>query len=377
MRYLVAPDKFKGSMSAAEAAEQIGQGIKDTVRGAELDLLPLSDGGEGLIETLCGSGKGTFIETIVTGPLGKPVKAKWGITNDSNKAVIEMAAASGLELVPVNKRNPALTTTYGTGQLIRAALDHGCSDLIVGIGGSATNDGGVGMAQALGASFKDSRGDEIGCGGAELIRLSSIDLSNLDPRLKKVAARAACDVNNPLTGSQGASQVYGPQKGADPETALFLDRALTNLAAVVKKELQIDLEQVSGGGAAGGLGAGLFAFLNAELTPGIELVLDTLNFNKYLKGCHLVITGEGSLDSQSLQGKTPVGVARRAAACSVPVIALAGRISGSLDLLHKAGITACFAIADGPLSLEESMRKAPDLLRNKTAELMRFWLAGK
>ena len=376
MHFLIAPDKFKGSLSAKEAAENIALGLIDAAPGASYVLLPLSDGGEGLTESLCHGGQSAIFEVSVTDPCGRPVKAKWGLAADGKTAVIEMAEASGLALLQPEERNPALTTTFGTGELIIAALNHGCRHIIVGCGGSATNDAGLGMARALGASFKDNAGSELGFGGVEIARLKSIDLAKIDRRLKETAIEVACDVQNPLTGPKGASLIYSPQKGAGDKMALKLEEALQHLEAVVKNELGLCLKNMPFGGAAGGLAAGLFAFLGAKLSPGIELVLDAVNFDQHLRGCKLVITGEGSLDSQSLQGKTPLGVARRAGCCKVPAMALAGKISGPLQLYHKAGLTACFAIADGPLSSEESIGRAPELLKNKTGELIRLWLAG-
>ncbi len=373
MRIIIAPDKFKGSMSAPEAAKCMARGIRSVLSNVELILFPLSDGGEGLIESLASAADDTINNLKVTGPLGKPVEAQWGIIDDGNTAVIEMAAASGLSLVPENERNPLIATTYGTGQLIKAALDHGCSNLIIGIGGSATNDGGAGMVRALGAKLLDQNEQPLANGGAELQRLAKIDLSGLDHRLKEVSVKVACDVNNPLTGPNGASYIYGPQKGASKQMIEQLDQALKNYSRVIKKDLGIDIEDVPGSGAAGGLGAGLIAFLQAELCSGIELVLDALKIDQFLPRSRLLITGEGKLDAQSAQGKAPVGAARRAAKSNIPVVAIAGSLEGNLDMFHSEGITACFSIADGPLSLQESMDKGPRLLEIKTAELIRLW----
>ncbi len=377
MRIIAAPDKFKGSMSASRAAEAIVQGIRSVVPDAEIFRFPLSDGGEGLVESLAGRPGGTIESASVTGPLGDTVDAVFGITDNGKTGVIEMAAASGLALVPVEKRNPAITTTYGTGELILAALDRGCEKLIVGIGGSATNDGGAGMARALGVNFLDRDGRALQEGGAELNRLEHIDLSGLDPRLKKTEVLVACDVDNPLTGPGGASHIYGPQKGASPAMVEDLDRALKNYARVIKKELAMEVENLPRAGAAGGLGAGLITFLEARLLSGIELVLDALQIERYLPGCSLLITGEGKLDPQSAYGKAPVGVARKAKEHRVPVIALAGQLEGDTGNFHREGITACFAIADGPLDLEDSMRRGTDLLKTKTAELIRIWIAAR
>lgn len=373
MQIIIAPDKFKGSMSASEAARYIARGINSVLPNSELILLPLSDGGEGLVESLAGMGNISIVTTAVTGPLGQLVKAKWGFNDIGKTAIIEIAAASGLTLVPNEKRDPSVTSTFGTGELIKTALDYGCSNLIIGIGGSATNDGGAGMAQALGAKFFDHSGELLrGC-GAELIRLNHIDISDLDPRLQQVSVKVASDVNNPLTGPKGASYTYGPQKGATPEMVKMLDRGLENYRRVIKKTIGKDIGGIPGSGAAGGLGAGLIAFLNAEIRPGIELVLDTLDIDRFLHHCNLLVTGEGKLDAQSVSGKAPVGVARRARKFNVPVIALAGIIEGGLEIFHEEGITACFAIADGPLSLDESISRGPQLIEKKAAELARIF----
>jgi glycerate 2-kinase len=373
MRIVIAPDKFKESMTATEAAEIIARAVLSVLPRAELQLFPLSDGGEGLVEALAGRGKGSLKTTRVTGPAGEMVEAKWGMIDDGQTAVIEMAAASGLSLLADDKRDPSTATTYGTGELIRAALDQGCSRLIVGIGGSATNDGGAGMAQALGAKLIDRSGRELDHGAIELLRLDRIAIEGLDSRLRKVRVLVASDVDNPLTGPKGASQVYGPQKGAKPDEVERLDRALKNYARVIKKNLGLEVDSIPGAGAAGGLGAGLIAFLQAELRSGIELVLDAIKIDRALPGCDLLITGEGRLDDQSLHGKAPVGAARRAAKYKVPTIVLAGSLESDPENFHQAGIAACFAIADGPLSLSESISRGPELLERKAAELMRFY----
>ena len=376
MRILIAPDKFKSSMSATKAAAMIAAGVKAVYPDAEIIEMPLADGGEGLVDVLNVDSNGQLQQTMVTGPLGKAVNARWGLIDKGKTAVIEMAAASGLTLVPEKYRNPALTTTYGTGELIKAALDKGCTKLIIGIGGSATNDGGTGMARALGAVFIDRQGRSLSGGGAELVELERIDISGLDQRLRRVETVVASDVDNPLTGPQGAAYTYAPQKGATPEVVERLDRALKRYSEVVKRDLGYDLEKAKGAGAAGGLGAGLIAFLDAKIQPGVNLVLDQMEFDSVLHNCNLVITGEGKLDQQTVHGKVPVGVARRAREKKIPVLALTGTLEANPLTLHLEGITACFAIADGPLSTEDSIKKGPELLKNKTVQLMRLWKAA-
>ncbi|MDY6826818.1 MAG: glycerate kinase [Bacillota bacterium] len=373
LKFMIAPDKFKGSMTAAEATECITRGILSVLPSSEILRFPLSDGGEGLVDALLSRLGGKIMKSVVTGPLNNPVEARWAILDDGTTAVVEMATASGLNLLPKEKRNPLETTTYGTGELIKAVLDQQCTRLIIGIGGSATNDAGAGMAQVLGIGLYDHNGVEIGRGGKELLKLEKIDLSGIDQRLAHLQTIVAGDVDNPLTGPHGASLVYGPQKGASPNAAALLDRALIHFARMIKKDLGMEIEIIPGAGAAGGLGAGLIAFLQAEIRSGIDLVLDELQVDEHLPGCRLVVTGEGRLDSQSLHGKVPVGIARRAAKYHVPVIALTGSIENNLSAFYNAGIEACFTIADGPLALEESLRRGPELLESKTSQLFRLW----
>ena len=375
-RIIIAPDKFKASMSAAVAAAMIAEGLRVALPDAELIQLPLSDGGEGLVESLAGK-EGKLVSTMVSDPLGKPVEATWALINGGQTAVIEMASASGLYLLREDEKNPLLTSTYGTGELIKAALECDCSKIILGIGGSATTDGGAGMAQALGVKLIDRHGNSIGKGGLELLKLADLDLKKLDRRLAAVEILAACDVNNPLTGPEGAAYVYGPQKGATQEMVKQLDRALVNYAALIKKKLGMDIDKTPGSGAAGGLGAGLIAFLGARLIPGIDLVLDTIQFDQHLVNCDLLITGEGKMDSQTLRGKAPFGVAKRAKNKNIPVVALAGSIEGPEELFFQAGIQSCFAIAGGPITLEESIEKGPSLLKTTAVRVARLWNAGR
>lgn len=375
MRIIAAPDSFKGSLSASEVAAAMERGVKKVCPQVEVIKIPLSDGGEGLVDSLVGSTGGTIKKLPVTGPLGRVVPSFWGIMGDGRTAVIEMAAASGLPLLTEEEQNPLLTTTYGTGELIRAALDSQCERLILGIGGSATNDGGMGMLQALGASFLDEHGHELPFGGGQLSKLVSIHIENMDPRLQNVEIRVACDVDNPLTGPRGASHIYGPQKGATREMVQVLDRGLAHFARVIQQYLGKEVGHQPGAGAAGGLGAGILAFLNGTLTPGIELVMDAVDFPAYLPGCRLILTGEGKVDAQSAFGKVPVGVARQAKKHQIPVILLAGSVQrgDEIEPLYEEGITALFSIVDGPMPLASAMAKTPALVADTTAELLRIW----
>jgi glycerate kinase len=377
MKIVLAPDSFKGSLSSTEAAEAMARGVRKVLPEAELVLLPLSDGGEGLVESLVVASRGEVVECEVTGPLGTPVKAKLGLMGGGKTAVIEMAQASGLILVPEEERNPLVTTTFGTGELIAKALDLGCEHLIIGIGGSATNDGGMGMAQALGARFLDEQGELLGSGGAELARLAEIDVSRRDPRLDEVRIEVACDVTNPLTGPQGASHIYGPQKGATPEMVELLDAALNRYDQILKRDLGKDVGRIPGAGAAGGLGAGLMALLGGKLVSGIELVLDVLDFEGKAEGADLVLTGEGRFDGQSAYGKVPMGVAKRSRALDIPVVVIAGTVLPSAEVLHSEGVTAYFSILNRPLSLKEAMEDAAELLEQQTAQVIRLFSAGR
>ncbi|MGB4686320.1 MAG: glycerate kinase [Limnochordia bacterium] len=372
-KIVIAPDSFKGSLSSTEAAQAMARGVQRALPEAELVLLPLSDGGEGLVESLVTASGGELLEYEVTGPLGTPVTAQMGLMGGGRTAVIEMAQASGLVLVPEAERNPLVTTTFGTGELIAKALDLGCDHLIIGIGGSATNDGGMGMAQALGVRFLDEEGELLGSGGGELARLASIDLSRLDPRLEDVRIEVACDVNNPLTGPQGASHVYGPQNGATPEMVEFLDAALARYDRILQRDAGQDVGRVPGAGAAGGLGAGLMALLGGRLVSGIELVLSALDFETKAAGASLVLTGEGKFDAQSAYGKVPMGVARRSRALGVPVVVIAGTVLPSAEILHGEGVSAYFSIINRPMSLKEAMEGAVELLENQVAEVIRLY----
>ncbi len=369
MRIVIAPDSFKGSVSAKEVAQAIADGLKVALPDSEFDLVPMADGGEGTVEALVVATGGKIVTKRVTGPLGEPVDAFFGILGDGETAVIEMAAAAGLHLVPPEKRNPLLTTTYGVGELIKAALDAGCKRVIVGIGGSATNDGGAGMAQALGAKLLDEDGNEIGFGGGELGKVARIDISELDSRLRETEILVACDVTNPLTGPNGASAVYGPQKGATPEMVKLLDENLRHYAAIIRRDLGVDVEHVPGAGAAGGLGAGLMAFCQAKLKRGVELVIQAVRLDERVQKANLVITGEGKIDFQTGFGKVPHGVAQVAKRYKKPVIAIVGQLGEGSEKCREWGIDACFAITDKPMSEQDAMANTLALLKRTAQEL--------
>ncbi|PRX21795.1 glycerate kinase [Orenia metallireducens] len=354
MKILIAPDSFKGSLTALEVAENIEKGILRILPDAEVLKVPMADGGEGTLQSLVDANQGEVIEKEVVGPLGDKVEGYFGYLAKDNTGVVEMAVASGLPLISEQDLNPMKTTTYGTGELIKAALDKGVKELIIGIGGSATNDGGVGMAQALGVKFLDSSGEEIGFGGGELDKIESIDMSGLDPRIKDVKIRVACDVTNCLYGPEGAAHIYGPQKGATPEMIKILDDNLRHLAEVVKRDLAKDVQSIVGGGAAGGLGAGLVAFLDAKLETGVDIILDATNLAARMKGVDLVITGEGRLDSQTVNGKTPIGVAKKAKEFGLPVIAISAIFGDGVEKVLGEGIDAVFNMYQDPsVSMED------------------------
>lgn len=372
VRVVVAPDSFKGCLTALEVGEALKAGILSVCAKADVDVVPMADGGEGTVRSLVDASGGQVLSAEVLDPLGRPVIAEYGLMGDGYTAVIEMAAASGLPLLADHERNPAITSTYGTGQLIKAALDRGAKRLIVGIGGSATNDGGAGMAQALGARLLDAAGRDIGLGGEALSSLASIDVSGMDRRLAGTEVIVACDVTNPLTGPEGASAVYGPQKGATPDMVARLDSALAHYAEVVREQLHVDVERSEGAGAAGGLGAGLMAFLHALLRPGVEIVIEATHLAERMVGADLVLTGEGRLDSQTKRGKTPMGVARVARQMGIPVVGVAGQVSADADELHDLGFAALIGITDGPMTLAESLQHAEILLHRTGARIMRL-----
>ncbi|MBE5099298.1 glycerate kinase [Priestia aryabhattai] len=358
MKIVIAPDSFKESLTALHVCEAVERGIRTHFPDAEISKVPMADGGEGTVQSLVDATGGQIIQAKVTGPLDKEVEAFYGILGDGKTAVIEMAAASGLHHVPMDERNPLITTTRGTGELILKALDHKVKHIIIGIGGSATNDGGAGMAKALGAKLIDANGAEIKEGGGSLNQLAAIDLTNLDSRLAEVKVEVACDVDNPLTGETGASAVFGPQKGATPDMVKQLDRNLAHYAAVIEKEMDIHIQNVPGAGAAGGLGGGLLAFLSADLKPGVDIVIEATQLESYIKDADLVITGEGRIDGQTIYGKTPIGVAKTAKRHSVPVIAIAGSIGVGSEAVYEHGISALFSVVPGAVDLSEALEKA-------------------
>ena len=360
MKIVIAPDSYKESLSATEVAQAIEKGFREIFPDAQYVSVPVADGGEGTVEAMIAATHGSAHSALVTGPLGEKVNANWGMSGDGKTAFIEMAAASGLALVPPEKRNPLITTSRGTGELVLQALDSGASNIIIGIGGSATNDGGAGMVQALGAKLCDANGTEIGYGGGSLNTLNTIDVSGLDPRIKHCAIRVACDVTNPLVGEQGASRIFGPQKGATEPLILELDRNLAHYADIIKKSLGVDVKNVPGAGAAGGMGAALMAFLGAELKSGIEIVTQALNLEEHIHDCTLVVTGEGRIDSQSIHGKVPVGVANVAKKYHKPVIGIAGSLTRDVGVVHQYGIDAVFSVLTSIGTLEEAFRGAFD-----------------
>jgi glycerate kinase len=395
MKIVVAPQALKGSLDAAEVGRAIAAGIHAAMPEAEVVVVPVADGGEGTVRALVAATSGHLLRAPVTGPLGEPVEAEFGLLGEApnrtpwppsltwkgevaseRTAVIEMAAASGLPLVPPERRDPRITTTRGTGELIRAALDAGCARLLIGIGGSATNDGGAGMAQALGAHLLDANGDELPSGGAALARLERIDVAELDPRLQWAKVEVACDVTNPLCGPEGASAVYGPQKGATPEVVRELDAVLSRYAEVLRRDLGELVADVPGAGAAGGLGAGLLAFAHARLVPGAQLVLDALDFDARLAGVQLVFTAEGRLDEQTAYGKAVGAVAAAARRQGVPVVALAGSVALDEAALARMGIAAAVPLADRALTFAESMTRAGELAQRAAARATRLILIG-
>jgi len=375
MHIILAPDSFKGSLTALEAARAMRAGaLRALGDKSTFDLTPLADGGEGTLEAILAGG-GTRHSLNVCNPLLQEIQADWGNLPDGT-AIIEMAQASGLTLIPETRRDALRASTFGTGQLIKAALDHGCRDLLIGIGGSATTDGGAGCLAALGAKFLDAQGKVLLPGGAALANLHQIDLQNLDPRLHECHIKVLCDVTNPLCGANGAAFIYAPQKGASPEDVQLLDQALSHFAEVAAQTLGRDLQNNPGAGAAGGLGFGLLAFLNAQLVPGIDTVLEVTHFTEKLQNADLVLTGEGSLDEQTLHGKTIAGVAKAAKKANIPVLAFGGRVQLNQTQLDELGIRAAIAISDAAMPLQESLKKAKVLLEDATERMLKNGIPG-
>lgn len=368
----VAPDSFKGSLTALEAASCIERGLKRALVNLAVRKIPMADGGEGTVRALVEATGGRLVRCKVQDPLGRAVRAEFGVTGDGKSAVIEMAAASGMALLKPSERNPMVTTTYGTGQMIKAALDRKVHKIVVGIGGSATNDGGTGMARALGARFLDKAGKALPEGGGALRSLDSVDVSGLDPRIEKVDIEVACDVDNPLYGPKGAARVYAPQKGASPAMVAKLDRGLRRLASVVRRDLDLDISEVPGSGAAGGLGAGLMAFTGGVLRPGIDIVIDTVRLKRRLRGCRLIVTGEGRMDGQTAYGKAPAGVARVAKELGLPVIAISGSLGDEVSRVRSVGIDAYFSALEQSVDEMELSRRGPDMLERCAEEVGRL-----
>ena len=372
MKIVIAPDSFKDSLSAEKVADAIAAGLADALPHAQLVTCPMADGGEGTVEAIVAAGNGQLRRNHVQGPLGEPVEAHWGWLPDSHTAIIEMAEASGLQRVPVAQRDARISSTFGTGELIKAALDAGAQRIILAIGGSATNDAGAGALQALGLGLFDAEQQLLAPGGLALSRLARIELSGLDPRLADVRFEIAADVNNPLCGEHGASAIFGPQKGATPEHVQLLDQALGHFADHCAAVLPKDVRDEPGSGAAGGLGFAAKAFFGAEFRAGVEVVAELVGLAEAVKDADLVITGEGRFDAQTLRGKTPFGVARIAQAQGVPVVVLAGTLGEGYQTLYAHGINAAFAVTSGPMSLEDACANAAQLLTDRARDIARL-----
>ncbi|WP_312983408.1 glycerate kinase [Atlantibacter sp.] len=363
MKIVIAPDSWKESLTALEVATAIEDGFRQIFPDAEVVKIPMADGGEGTVEAMVAATQGRIVNLRVTGPLGEPVEAFYGLSGDEQQAFIEMAAASGLESVPPARRDPRVTTSWGTGELIGHALDAGVRHIIIGLGGSATNDGGAGMVQALGAQLLDERGEQLGFGGETLNQLARIDISQLDKRLAECRIEAACDVTNPLTGAEGATAIFGPQKGATPEMIKRLDKALTHYGQIIERDLDKSVMTLKGGGAAGGMGVALYAFCGADLRQGIEIVTEALALDAAVRDADLVITGEGRIDSQTIHGKVPVGVARVAKRYDIPVIGIAGSLTEDVDVVYDHGLDAIFSVIPRICTLDEALENAAKNLR--------------
>ncbi|CAM3552313.1 glycerate kinase [Vibrio cholerae] len=377
MKVVIAPDSFKESLTAKQVCDAIQAGLARVWHDAKFVAIPVADGGEGTVQSLVDATQGRLVEVKVMGPQGKRVEAFYGMLGDNQTAVIEMAAASGLHHVPVAQRDPKLTTSFGTGELIRHALDQGVTKLIIGLGGSATNDGGVGMLAALGARFTNADGDPIQLTGGGLRELTHIDLQDFDPRLQNCDILVACDVNNPLCGDKGASAVFGPQKGATPEDIQLLDGALRQFGLLTAKVTGKMVLESAGAGAAGGMGAALLAYTQARLRPGIEIVLETVQLAHQVSDADLVITGEGRIDSQTVHGKTPMGVAKVAKRFDVPVLALCGCTGDNYQAVYQCGIDAVFAAVPRAMSLEDALKESDFNLADLAENVARLWVLSK
>jgi glycerate kinase len=376
MKIVVAPNAFKGSLTAGEAAAAMAAGVRSVFEDVDVVQVPVADGGDGLVAVAVDNLQGERRRLLVTGPCFDLVDAGFCFVPELDFVAVEMALASGLALLPEDCRDPARTTSFGTGELIMAALDMGVGKIGVGIGGSATNDGGIGMAAALGVKFLDIDGKEVKPVGATLADIIHIDTSGLDPRIKNTLIEAVCDVDNPLLGERGAARVYAPQKGATPEQVEMLEIGLANLAAVIEDDLGMDIRELPGGGAGGGIGAGLHAFLGARLRPGIEMVLELVGLDEKMNGADLVLTGEGQIDFQTAFGKAPAGVAALARKNKIPCIAIAGSVGDDLGNLHNMGISAVFSICTGPVSLEDAMAKGDKYLAKVSGQVVRCFFAA-
>ena len=379
MNILVIPDSYKGSVSAEEAAQAMRRGIERAVPGVNVVALPLADGGEGTMQTLVAATGGRIREADVTDPLGRHIRGQYGITGDGKTAIIELAIASGLPLLCPEERNPALATTYGTGQLIRAALAEEVRSFLICLGGSATVDGGTGILRALGFRFLGHDGEELLHGGIALRELVTIDDSNVPEEVRASRFELACDVTNPLLGANGAAAVFGPQKGANPQMVQELETALQTLADCIEQKTGIRTHELSGAGAAGGTAAGLHALLGAVARPGFELVSRELRLEKQLARTRfdLILTGEGQLDEQTASGKVIAGVCELGKRYNVPVVAIAGAVRGSLSALHERGLTAAFSLVSGPMELGYAMEHGTRLVESQTEQVIRLFARGQ
>lgn len=373
MKIVIAPDSFKESLTAKEVAEAIREGLSRVWTDAEYICVPVADGGEGTVQALVDATQGALVDLAVQGPLGAPVNARYGVLGDGATAVIEMAEASGLHLVPTAQRDPKLTCSYGVGQLVKHALDSGITRFIIGLGGSATNDGGAGMLKALGVGFYRADGTEISAGGASLLELAHIDSSSLDPRLADCEILIASDVDNPLCGERGASAIFGPQKGATEQDIALLDKALTHFGTLTELQTGKSILKAKGAGAAGGMGAAWLGYTNATLKPGIDIVLETVRLREQLSSADLVITGEGRIDQQTPHGKTPMGVALAAKALNLPVIAVAGCTGENFQAVYGCGIDAVFTCLPRAMPITEALQEAKENLANLAENIARLW----